>query len=1049
MSTFFNYPNNIILRQPQWNIEKLYDLSIEKLKTLIDDDFFMEALWLASPVLHSQYIKWLNGELKEKQTKKLLFSLIKYYQRLSTRTTPFGLFAGNSVVPIGKESSAEPCLSNDYKRFTRLDMEYVCSLIKHIDNDRQARKCLRYKANSSLYKLNDDYRYVEYHTNEKNRNRYSISQVSFNEYLEEIIKQTKGDYIAYERIMLFFSNNDIEKEDAEEFLNEIIDSQILVSSLEPSLTCDDPVRKLIHDLKESNNKGLFSDYIEKLEIIVLELQKLDYNKVNKPSAYTVVVDCIQSIGVAFDISKIFQVDISCDPTLNETINDDDVLSIIDALRITLPITSFGTSPSLTSFAKKFRERYDEKEVRLTAVLDSDIGIGYPVDNVNTSDTPLVDSFSIKQKTSNSMSVGSIDTHLYQILQDAAKLNKKVVDIETELKPFINKVPELETQINSIQPSVRISFSKIIDEGKEYIDFDAATGNSALDTLARFAHTDKKLADAIENIAQNELESSKGFVLAEVIHLPESRTGNVLLRPNIYQYQIPFIGGTSVNKDNVIAINDLYISVKANNKIFLRSKKLDKYILPRLCNAHNFVISGLPIYRFLCELQNQSETRTFVFDWGGMKNLVSFHPRVVYRNVILSRAKWFLNFLDIATLIETHNATKIEDDILLKVEEWRKKHELPKEVFLMDHDRELFVNFNNNLSVRAFLDEVKNKKSIVLKELYKYKKQRGVSRANKFFLPLYPQKQTVQAPLKKIRNNETIRGKFLPGSEVLFLKIYGGNKILEEIFLTKIFPMLERRVEVGIVRKWFFMRFNDPEHHIRLRIFFPPESNQQEVLTELNGILSIYINNDVIWKCNIDTYVRELERYKGSNILVAEEVFYFDSIYISQLLNTLNEDVEGEQKRWLSALQNINNLFDISGFTLEERSTIMRFLRKSFFQEFGADKSLQKVINDKYRSYRSSINEWINPTNEKLKHTEYEKLLEDRALGITNILVNSRKEIGDDDFTSTILSYIHMTCNRLFLAQPRKHELLVYDFLDRYYKSEIAQKNLKVDTVPYI
>jgi hypothetical protein len=42
----------------------------------------------------------------------------------------------------------------------------------------------------------------------------------------------------------------------------------------------------------------------------------------------------------------------------------------------------------------------------------------------------------------------------------------------------------------------------------------------------------------------------------------------------------------------------------------------------------------------------------------------------------------------------------------------------------------------------------------------------------------------------------------------------------------------------------------------------------------------------------------------------------------------------------------------------------------------------------------------------------------------------------------LLSYIHMMMNRLFMAKNRMHELIIYDFIRRYYTSENAKARNK-------
>jgi hypothetical protein len=46
-----------------------------------------------------------------------------------------------------------------------------------------------------------------------------------------------------------------------------------------------------------------------------------------------------------------------------------------------------------------------------------------------------------------------------------------------------------------------------------------------------------------------------------------------------------------------------------------------------------------------------------------------------------------------------------------------------------------------------------------------------------------------------------------------------------------------------------------------------------------------------------------------------------------------------------------------------------------------------------------------------------------------------------DLNDLITSYIHMMMNRSFRSRQRIHELVLYDFLYRYYKSVIARPRI--------
>jgi lantibiotic biosynthesis protein len=52
----------------------------------------------------------------------------------------------------------------------------------------------------------------------------------------------------------------------------------------------------------------------------------------------------------------------------------------------------------------------------------------------------------------------------------------------------------------------------------------------------------------------------------------------------------------------------------------------------------------------------------------------------------------------------------------------------------------------------------------------------------------------------------------------------------------------------------------------------------------------------------------------------------------------------------------------------------------------------------------------------------------KALATQNQLPTALNDIA--------ISYMHMVCNRLFLSKHRMHEMVVYDFLFKYYTKEI-------------
>jgi hypothetical protein len=67
-------------------------------KEFLQNQLLQEAVFLASPVLYDEMGKFLSGCLvKEKDTEKLKNAVLRYFSRMCSRCTPFGLFAGFSM----------------------------------------------------------------------------------------------------------------------------------------------------------------------------------------------------------------------------------------------------------------------------------------------------------------------------------------------------------------------------------------------------------------------------------------------------------------------------------------------------------------------------------------------------------------------------------------------------------------------------------------------------------------------------------------------------------------------------------------------------------------------------------------------------------------------------------------------------------------------------------------------------------------------------------------------------------------------------------------
>src|SRR5262249_8870039 len=126
------------------------------------------------------------------------------------------------------------------------------------------------------------------------------------------------------------------------------------------------------------------------------------------------------------------------------------------------------------------------------------------------------------------------------------------------------------------------------------------------------------------------------VFAEIVHLPEGRLGNILARPVLRAYEIPYLGRAGVPAYRQIPVTDLRVSV-AFGQVVLRSERLGGRVIPRLSCAHHFHASR-GFYAFLCALEARGRAGGLGWSWGRLGE-AQFLPRVVSGRLVLSRASW--------------------------------------------------------------------------------------------------------------------------------------------------------------------------------------------------------------------------------------------------------------------------------------------------------------------------------------------------------------------------------------------------------------------------
>lgn len=707
MSRFpYQFFSQYVFRSPLFSLKDFLkkvedgELSEGSLKEIYADPIFREAIYLASPYLDGEIRKWLHSNEipSKKKLEKLKNTIRKYYNRMSHRCTPFGLFSG---VGLG---SFDHNIFDGFDRVsirdTKLDMHFLVGLAEELSKANEIRSRLSYFPNNSIYNVGSRIRFVEY-VDVEGRREYIISSAHRSSELDQILNFCKTGK-SIEQMIPLLINDEVTYEDASEFIDELIENQVLVSELEPNVSGENFLSIIIKVLK----KVEADKQVEILTSIQQILEKLDRKIGNSLLLYHQIEELIKTFRIDYEQKYLFQTDLYFQNEYKLSANWKKKLKI--AIAFLSKITLFNKENVFEKFKKAFTEKFETEEVSLAYVMDTEIGIGYKQDNVVKGLHSYLDDLNIpktKIKPELHVHLNPVQVILnYKIQECLLERGYDIQLADEDFKGFEESWDDLPDTLSLI--------AEIISDGKEEKLFlNGGGGSSAANLSARFCSEKSEIRNFTKTITKKEQEQNPNTILAEMIHLPEARTGNVIRRPLLRDYEIPYLGCSILPKEKQIPIDDLWISIK-KNRIVLRSKKLDKEIKPYLTNAHNYSSNSLPVYHFLSDLASQNTRSALGFQWGDLKNLYRFLPRVEYRNIILSKAQWQIRKEETFLLLSSiDNKTQF----LEAIKKWREKRQIPQWIQWVQSDNTLLLDLEDYNWAKLFIEIVEVQEVIHISE----------------------------------------------------------------------------------------------------------------------------------------------------------------------------------------------------------------------------------------------------------------------------------------------------------------------------------------------
>ncbi|PWK72906.1 thiopeptide-type bacteriocin biosynthesis protein [Mucilaginibacter oryzae] len=1006
----YQFKEQLFLRAPFYSFE---DYSPAAIGRLLSDRVFLNALFLASPVFYRELEK-LNfdrGALNPRQQA----TLKKYFNRMSFRPTPFGAFSSFGLASwTSGRRGIKLAGAGDALLHVLPSREWI---VAADHNAMSASPEVLLAANPTLYRLSSFFRYVRTSWNESGKAGFSVNELPAEPLNEEVIQLCRDSALSLPDLAKYVAERtDSSDGEALEYLNFLIGEQVLLTGPDHGLFASRlPDGRILPGTVPLS--GRMSAFWKTLTAfppngeISLPRFELELSAINAESNIDFrgnpFYGGLERMAVAGGISTELQVNL---------------LAAISVLRkIVLPYPT----PALKKFMTDFRARFEDRRIPLLQAMDPDAGIGYGELYDLAQSCGILDDIAFSEKGTTVRQVEWTAVHrlfLRLWLQNTHRRQADPVDI----RPEDVEVLESPGEDYRLPPTLAVMFTCAEDR----IVLDNTGGASATSLTGRFSVFSREVERLCQELAADEREANPDVLFAELHQLSDTHVDNINRRMPLYDAVIDintFPGNTGHLR---IPLHDLTLRLEGG-ELLLESTALGKRIIPRLPTAYNFQHNPLAVFQFLCDLQYRGLQANLTFDLEKLFPGLDFYPRVVTGKVVLSLARWRLNDAELKEL----TALPLS---IGRLHLFRAERGIPRLVSLGLSDQQLVFDLGNDEEAVFFLDCLKDSLPAVIREYLL--PDRTVEADGKplaaQMLALLKRSTTVYGnAVQRFPQNDQVQREFLPGSEWLYLKIYATPEAADRLLVSVVHPFLQLFPEQ--IRVWFFIRYQDPEPHLRLRV-----RSTAEQTGRLLGALKEKLaeQGSSVKDVKYEVYRRELERYSPELIEQVELLFKAGSEWV---LRKLQEKANGDLQRSDLAAFDLVCRMAVAFLRESELPEFFKWRSESFLREFGGDKKLRVSLDGKYRGYSRELQKILGDALRQQTvaagHDEAAEIVE-----LIAGLSEASREWGPARRYALLADLLHMQVNRMFNIRQREHEALLFYGLHKACAERIARlKNVGV------
>ncbi len=879
----------LVVRTPLLPVSALETVR-DPLSALTDPDV-VRALAIGSPILLDQALRPASDAKEAARTRA---SMARYLIRMSTRPTPYGGFA---AVSLGEWGAATDLRLGDARTRTRVDMGWLRALLADRERRAGVRARLRWRVDPLTALVGD-----------------------------RLVAPAGGSVLATEpaRLALAAAESWIDHADLAEqvgsgtegskdqvagLIDQLIGAGLLVSDLVPAVTgasaCSgaDAVALAVRA-----DESLAEPLADLSAAIVAadsgDAPATDFGRVNAAAR------------AIFDHAETFQTDLARDLP-GRGLSAEVGLECARAVEVMLRIgPGASAGGDLAGYTRRFASRWGQHhEVPLTEVFDPGRGLG-PLPHTHGAAATLDPAVQARRaERLTALALESLHDDRREVMLDPGTIAAlSTWPAGASGRPLTAAAaPDAPLSLD-VSAFLLAADPAAVDAG----DFTLVIGpNLGAPVAGRWLGRFADLVGAagreyFDWLADAESAADPGSVPAEVVYLPNTtRSTNVIVRPTIGRYEIVVSGRGSA--DHQLDLTDLMVGYDGA-RLYLRSRSLGVRVRPtarHMLNHHG----APPVCQFLDAI-GQGQTADFTtFDWGASESLPVL-PRVQVGRTVLAPARWLV------TVPGWTQAGGVERRALdAALEHANTRWRMPQRVYATVADNRLLLDLSESDDREQLRRELKGSGGTMrLQEALPdvgdawlpgprgtYLTELVISLVRQPSGAVNPTRpDSVAEPVSKPNGTALPVGRVqgrtpipapipvrdrmrLPGSDWLFAKFYAPYDQLTRLLVRDLGDLIAMAENSGLARRWFFLRYSDPDPHLRVRWQGDPDLLLRHLLPQVSDFAGQLVDVGRISRLTIDSYDRELERYGGSTGLeLCEDVFHADSVGVRRLLGVVGD-----------------------------------------------------------------------------------------------------------------------------------------------------------------